>query len=180
MLNLKPSGQVDHKTLTFLKENPSLSQTLIAELGHDISQVSTIIEPILQAPSRCEVSAYYIQAVAAGHNAFLTTNLPDACSTHVSEMATHWLVGRSSTCAIAVLDRSVSRCHAVLKHVPNQGFYIKDLGSSNGTFVNRSRLSPLEQRLLQDGDLLEFCKFRVEFFIAGWSNAMISLQDTQV
>lgn len=180
MLNLKPSGQVDHKTLTFLQANPSLSETLIAELGHDISQVSTIIQPILQAPSRCEISAYYIQAVAAGRNAFLTTNLPDGCSTHVSEMASHWLVGRSSTCVVAVLDRSVSRCHAVLKHVPNQGFFIKDLGSSNGTFVNRCRLAPLSERLLKDGDLLEFSKFRVEFFISGWSESLTTLQDTQV
>lgn len=180
MLDTKASGQVDHKTLTFLKEHPSLSQTLIAKLGHDIRQVSTIIEPIFRAPSRCEVSEYYIQAVATGHNAFLTTNLPDGYTTYVSEMATHWLVGRSSNCAIAVLDRSISRCHAVIKHVVNDGFYIKDLGSSNGTFVNRSRLTPLSERLLKDGDLLEFCKFRVEFFIAGWSNAPDLVQDTQV
>lgn len=180
MLNLKQSGQVDHKTLTFLKQNPSLSETLIAELGHDISQVSTIIEPILQAPSRCEISSFYIQALATGRTGFLTTNLPDGQSTYVSEKSSHWLVGRSSNCAIAVLDRSVSRCHAVIKHIPNQGFYIKDLGSSNGTSVNCSKLAPLAERLLQDGDLLEFCKFRVEFFISGWSNSVISFQDTQV
>ncbi|MDX2228911.1 MAG: FHA domain-containing protein [Leptolyngbyaceae cyanobacterium bins.349] len=178
MLNLQLSNQVDAKALTFLKQNPSLSETLIAELGHDISQVSTIIEPILQAPNRCEISAYYIQAVSTGRTAFLTTNLPDAQSTHVSEVATNWLVGRSSNCTIAVLHRSVSRCHAVLKYLPNVGFSIKDLGSSNGTFVNRTRLAPLEQRILQDGDLLEFCKFRVEFFISGWSKASLSPQDT--
>jgi len=179
MLNLMASSQVDPKALTFLKENPSLSATLISELGHDISQVSTIIEPILQAPSRCEMSEFYIQAIATGHTAFITTNLPDGRSTCVSRMTSQWLVGRSSNCAISVLSRTVSRCHAVIKHVPNQGFYIKDLGSSNGTFVNHSRLAPLEQRLLHDGDLLEFSKFRVEFFIAGWSNALSILQDTQ-
>jgi len=180
MLNLKHAGPVDLKTLTFLKQNPSLSETLIAELGHDIRQVSTIIEPIFRAPSRCEVSAHYIQAVATGRAGFLTTNLPDSRMTYVTEMASHWLVGRSSNCAIAVLDRSVSRCHSVIKHIPNQGFYIKDLGSCNGTSVNRSKLAPLEERLLHDGDLLEFSKFRVEFFIAGSSEFPISLQDTQV
>ena len=178
MLNLKSSAPINQEALTFLKQNPALSETLIAELGQDISQVSTLVEPILQAPSRCEISSYYIQAVATGRNAFLTTNLPDNGSTQVSEMGTHWLVGRSSTCAIAVLDRSVSRCHAVLKHVPNQGFFIKDLGSSNGTFVNRSRLLPLEQRLLRDGDLLEFCKFPVEFFLSGWNDAALQWQET--
>ncbi|MBF2026766.1 MAG: FHA domain-containing protein [Oscillatoriales cyanobacterium C42_A2020_001] len=180
MLNLKPSGLVDQQTITFLKENPALSQTLIAELGDNISQVSTIIEPILEAPKRCEVSLYYIQAVATGRTAFLTTNLPDFHQTNVSEVATSWLVGRSHNCAIAVLDRSVSRCHAVIGHYPGEGFYIKDLGSSNGTFVNHSRLKPLEQRFLNDGDLLQFSKFRVEFFISGWNVKTASLQDTQV
>lgn len=180
MLNLKHGGPVDPKTLTFLKQNPSLSETLIAELGHDIRQVSTIIEPILQAPHRCEMGVYYIQAIATGRAGFLTTNLPDGNSTQVTEMASHWLVGRSSNCAIAVLDRSVSRCHSVIKHVPNKGFYIKDLGSCNGTSVNRSKLGSLEEKLLHDGDLLEFSRFRVEFFISGWSDAQISFQDTQV
>jgi hypothetical protein len=178
MLNLKSSGKVDPKALTFLEQNPSLSETLIAELGHDISQVSTIIEPILHAPTRCEISGYYIQAVSTGRTAFLTTNLPDARSTHVSEVATNWLVGRSSNCTVAVLDRRVSRCHSVLRYTPNLGFSIKDLGSSNGTYVNRTRLAPLEQRILQDGDLLEFSKFRVEFFISGWSASNALLQDT--
>ncbi|EKQ67098.1 FHA domain-containing protein [Leptolyngbyaceae cyanobacterium JSC-12] len=179
MLNLKPSGLIDQRTITFLKENPALSETLIAELGDNISQVSTIIEPILEAPKRCEASLYYIQAVATGRSAFLTTNLPDFHETHVSEVAANWLVGRSNNCAIAVLDRSVSRCHALIGHNPGKGFYIKDLGSSNGTFVNRSRLKPLDQHFLSDGDLLEFSKFRVEFFISGWNVKTISLQDTQ-
>ena len=179
MLNLKSSDQTDHKALTFLKQNPSLSETLITELGHNIHQVSTLIEPILQAPNRCEISAYYIQAIATGHAAFLTTNLPDGHLTSVSELNSHWLVGRSSNCAITVLDRSVSRCHAVIKHVPNEGFYLKDLGSSNGTAVNRSKLMPLAQRLLQDGDLLEFSKFRVEFFISGYSDCLNMQPETK-
>jgi pSer/pThr/pTyr-binding forkhead associated (FHA) protein len=73
----------------------------------------------------------------------------------------------------------VSRCHAVIGHHPNDGFYIMDLGSSNGTFVNRSRLIPLQQRPLNDGDLIDFSKSRVEFFISGWHASSLSIQDTQ-
>lgn len=178
MLNLKPSGRFDQRTLTFLEENPSISETLIAELGSNISEVATIIGPILEAPNRCEISRYYIQAVAAGRTAFLTTNLPHVQSTCVSGTTTNWVVGRSHNCAIAILDKSVSRCHAVVGHHPGSGFHIRDLGSSNGTFVNRSRLAPLEQRFLSDGDLLEFSKFRVEFFISGWSAATPVAYDT--
>lgn len=179
MLNLKPSGRFDQRTLTFLEENPSISETLIAELGPNISEVATIIEPILEAPNRCEVSRFYIQAIAAGRTAFLTTNLPHVSSTCVPGSTTNWVVGRSHNCAIAILDKSVSRCHAVIGHHPGVGFHVRDLGSSNGTFVNRSRLSPLEQRFLSDGDLLEFSKFRVEFFISGWFAATDVAYDTQ-
>jgi pSer/pThr/pTyr-binding forkhead associated (FHA) protein len=66
----------------------------------------------------------------------------------------------------------------VIGHQIGQGFYVMDLGSSNGTFVNRSRLTPMEQRLLSDGDLLEFSKFRVEFFISGWSATPAVTYDT--
>jgi pSer/pThr/pTyr-binding forkhead associated (FHA) protein len=179
MLNLKPSGRFDQRTLTFLEENPSISETLIAELGPNISEVATIIEPILEAPNRCEASRYYIQAVAAGRTAFLTTNLPHVPFTCIPGSTTNWVVGRSHNCAIAILDKSVSRCHAVIGHDPGAGFHIRDLGSSNGTFVNCSRLTPLEQRLLSDGDLLEFSKFRIEFFISGWSAATAVSYDTQ-
>jgi pSer/pThr/pTyr-binding forkhead associated (FHA) protein len=97
----------------------------------------------------------------------------------VSEVAASWLVGRSHKCAVALLDKSVSRCHAVIGYRLGKGFYIMDLGSSNGTSVNRSKLLPLEQYFLKDGDLLEFNKFRVEFFISGWTDSTVSIQDTQ-
>lgn len=179
MLNLKPSGQFEKQTQTFLEQNPAISESLIAELDGNISQVSTLIGPIMEAPKRCELSHYYIQAIVTGEKAFLTTNLPDISSTHVTEVATSWLIGRSSNCAISILDRSVSRCHAVIGRCPNRGFYLMDLGSSNGTFVNRSRLGSLEQRPLYDGDLLEFHKFRVEFFISGQRKASAS-EDTSI
>lgn len=179
MFNLKPSSQFDKKAQIFLEQNPAISQSLMAELDGNIHQVSTIISPILEAPKRCEVGHYYIQAISTGGKAFLTTNLPNVTSTHVTEVATSWLVGRSSNCAIAILDRSVSRCHAVVGYCPNKGFYIMDLGSCNGTSVNRTKLTSLEQHPLQDGDLLEFHKFRVEFFISGWGEASSS-EDTSV
>jgi hypothetical protein len=178
MLNLKPSGLLDPRTLGFLQENPSLSQNLIAELGDNLNQVVTIIEPILDVQKRCEISAHYVQAVATGRTAFLTTNLPAVGATHVTEVATSWLIGRSHNCAIAIPKQTVSRCHAVIRHDPNEGFCIMDLGSSNGTFVNRSRLTPLNPYTLQDGDLLEFSKFRVEFFVSGWTSSPISVPDT--
>jgi pSer/pThr/pTyr-binding forkhead associated (FHA) protein len=178
MLNLKSSDQVDQRTHLFLEHNPSISESLIEEFGQSISQVATFIEPILNAPSRCEISSNYIQAVTTGRTAFLTTNLTTTGATQVTEIASSWLIGRSSNCAIAILEKSVSRCHAVIGHHPREGFYVMDLGSSNGTFVNSSKLVPLKQRFLKDGDLIEFNKIRTEFFISGKADINVSIQET--
>lgn len=179
MVNLKPAAQFDQRTLTFLEKNPAISQTLVNEFGENIHQVATLIGPILDAPNRCEISGHYIQAVATGRNAFLTTNVPDRDCTYVIGGTNSWLIGRSSNCAIAILDRGVSRCHAVIKYCPRKGFSVMDLGSSNGTFINQNRLTPLTPYYLHDGDLLEFGKFCIEFFISGWSSSRSSIQDTQ-
>ena len=58
------------------------------------------------------------------------------------------LLGRSSE-ALPLLDQTMSRRHAEL--TPDDGrWYINDLKSNNGTFVNGRRV--LEQRMLQPGD----------------------------
>ena len=178
MLNLKSSGQVDPRTHLFLEQNPAISESLIEELGQNLSQVATFIEPILNAPSRCEISSNYIQAVTTGRTAFLTTNLTNNQSTQVTGLASSWLIGRSSNCAIAILEKSISRCHAVIGHHLHEGFCIMDLGSSNGTYVNRSKLIPLQQRFLRDGDLIEFNKIRTEFFISGCIAPQSAASDT--
>jgi FHA domain len=179
MLNLKSSDQVDSRALTFLHQHPCLSQSLIADLGADFSQFATLIEPILDAPKRCEISDYYIQALTTGRTAFLATNLPDRNSTCVTKTSTSWLIGRSDNCAIAILDKRISRCHAAIGHFCDRGFYIMDLGSSNGTFVNRFRLPPLEQRFLKDGDLIEFSRIRIEFYVSGQKDDNNDIPDTQ-
>ncbi|HEY9895506.1 MAG TPA: FHA domain-containing protein [Candidatus Sericytochromatia bacterium] len=180
MLNLKPSSDSDRRTLNFLEKNPSLSQCLLDDCGPNLSQVSTIIEPVLNASSRCEVSSFYIQAVSTGRTAFLTTNLPDDRATQVTSVGASWLIGRNSTCAISIKSSSISRCHAVIGHCPDRGFYIMDVGSSNGTFVNGRRLAALEQRLLNDGDLVELSYTRFEFFISGFGVHKPVYQETQV
>lgn len=180
MLNLKLSALSDQRAVSFLEQNPLISQSLLAEANHDLQRVATIIEPILDAPRRCEISACYIQAIATGRTAFLTTNLTDLETPQASKAATSWLLGRDSNCAITIQNPSVSRCHAVIGYCCDRGFYIMDVGSSNGTFVNRRRLAPLEQRVLKDGDLIELSNTRIEFFVSGCGDSSAKLQDTYV
>ena len=69
-------------------------------------------------------------------------------------------IGRSPDCGIFLDDVTVSRKHAVLVERDN-GFFIEDQGSLNGTFVNRKRV---ESALLDDGDELQVGKYRLTFF----------------
>ena len=51
--------------------------------------------------------------------------------------------GRLATLEIVLEDSSVSRRHAEIRST-DQGWRLRDLGSTNGTFLNGTRLSPGE------------------------------------
>jgi len=60
------------------------------------------------------------------------------------------ILGRRDTCDIILSDSSVSRRHAQLEQKGGR-FWLTDLGSSNGTFVNGL---PVEKAELTDGDVI--------------------------
>ncbi len=60
------------------------------------------------------------------------------------------IVGRLEECDVPILDGSVSRQHSRLVYA-RERVTVSDLGSSNGTFVNNTRIDMAE---LADGDLL--------------------------
>ncbi|MDF1562110.1 MAG: adenylate/guanylate cyclase domain-containing protein [Deltaproteobacteria bacterium] len=57
-------------------------------------------------------------------------------------------LGRHYENGVVVADREVSKRHAVVERTP-EGHFLRDLGSSNGTFVNGRRIESLK---LKDGD----------------------------
>lgn len=64
-----------------------------------------------------------------------------------------WVIGRQLGSDVHLVDPSVSRRHAELEARPD-GFLARDLGSSNGTFVNDQRLQPYASKLIRPGDRL--------------------------
>ena len=69
------------------------------------------------------------------------------------------LIGRSPECEVFLDDVTVSRRHSVVAH-GDSGFTIEDLGSLNGTFLNRSRI---ERGVLENGDEVQIGKYRLIF-----------------
>jgi pSer/pThr/pTyr-binding forkhead associated (FHA) protein len=68
-------------------------------------------------------------------------------------------IGRSPDCEIFLDDVTVSRKHAVIERTANE-LRIEDLGSLNGTFLNRKRI---DNGPLSDGDELQIGKYRLSF-----------------
>jgi pSer/pThr/pTyr-binding forkhead associated (FHA) protein len=59
------------------------------------------------------------------------------------------LVGRSSKCKFVIKHPSISRSHCQIDYVDGK-FYVTDLKSLNGTFINGNRLIPLKRAPLPD------------------------------
>lgn len=75
---------------------------------------------------------------------------------------TCWTIGRSADSSIVLADRWMSRTHAMIQRMGQGEFYLIDLGSRNGTFLNGRRVStPV---LLRNGDRITFGQTELEFF----------------
>lgn len=72
-------------------------------------------------------------------------------------------IGRVPTNTIALPDASVSSTHARISRTA-EGFFIEDLQSRNGTFVNGEKVET--RRLLADGDLIRLGKVIMTFNVA--------------
>jgi pSer/pThr/pTyr-binding forkhead associated (FHA) protein len=68
-------------------------------------------------------------------------------------------IGRSPEASVFLDDVTVSRNHALLVR-RRDGLYIDDLGSLNGTYVNRRRI---ESHKLQNGDELQVGKYKLTY-----------------
>jgi len=68
-------------------------------------------------------------------------------------------IGRSEESQIVLLDPGVSRAHAVIEIGRGQAV-VRDLGSTNGTFVNGRRI---DRERLRDGDELRLGNTRMRF-----------------
>lgn len=74
------------------------------------------------------------------------------------------VIGRGSDCDIVLPERPVSRHHAVIER-DGGNFYLRDLGSKNGTYVNGHEVRD-RPYLLRDGDEIQIA-LRVKLGFVG-------------
>ena len=70
------------------------------------------------------------------------------------------VVGRMPDCDFVLQDESISRHHACIFR-REQSFYVKDLDSRNGTYLNGERIR--EPACLSDGDQIQLYEVTLTF-----------------
>src|SRR5437867_2024721 len=68
------------------------------------------------------------------------------------------LIGRKGDADVVLNNQHVSRHHAKLVKTP-EGYFLQDLGSTHGTFVNETRI---EHHILKNGDKISLGKDRID------------------
>lgn len=73
-----------------------------------------------------------------------------------------WIAGREEACQILINDRKASRRQFELSSTP-QGYFIRDLGSSNGTQLNGLQLAHDELKAIRSGDVIQVGAAMIHF-----------------
>jgi hypothetical protein len=111
-----------------------------------------------QKPGRFEVLATLRQGAEGAAPGAATLVLPSGQKVPLGDAPV--TVGRLSDCTVPLNDSNVSRRHAEIR--PNrQNFVVVDLGSTNGTMVNGTRI--YGETALSDGDIISFGSTYVRF-----------------
>jgi FHA domain len=120
-------------------------------------------------------SPRYVQGVIRGHQAYMITNLVGDASQTLLQPQMLWTLGRNREAALAIKDRMMSRRHAVIVYDrQDECFYLADLASLNGSYVNGVRLK--QRHKLQDGDFLRVGNTEFFFFSSGGYESLDALQ----
>lgn len=116
----------------------------------------------LHHPNGNQAMSRYILAIAQANQAQLVTNLLDGCSQALHQAEQVWVIGRAPDATICLDDPRLSRYHAAIQYQHGQGFWLRDLDSTNGSFVNGEASRSLHR--LQEGDRLRLGSTTIQFF----------------
>jgi pSer/pThr/pTyr-binding forkhead associated (FHA) protein len=127
----------------------------------------SLLKQILKLENSCESSLnvarlHYIQTVVNGETVYLTTNLRDGKSQSLRQSQNTWTIGRDRNSGIYLNSKYVSRRHAAIRYI-EQGFYLVDFNSTNGTYINGEQI--YHPTKLEEGDIIRVGNITFSFFI---------------
>ncbi|WP_171974626.1 AAA-like domain-containing protein [Leptolyngbya sp. 'hensonii'] len=162
----KNLGDQDHQFLSAsqakaLENEQQTNQVLIKIVNSQPEDEILSQDETLSYVEATESVDWYIRGVIQEQQAYLETNLPKGEFRTLVKPDLNWVIGRHHKADIPIHDPQVSRSHAAIQYVPSQGFYLIDLGSTNGLFVNT--LQVLQRQPLRGGDLIFLGAFSLTF-----------------
>jgi pSer/pThr/pTyr-binding forkhead associated (FHA) protein len=75
-----------------------------------------------------------------------------------------WVIGRGRGADAVLAEPTISRAHVAIGYQSEEGFFVQDLGSTNGTLLNGVRT---QRAALSDGDELQMGKLQLRVGIPG-------------
>lgn len=146
-----------------LERRLGLYQVFLKLYEHHSSLLDEILElEDLYQPSLTKVKPLYIQGVVDNSVVYVVTNLCESTQS-LRQPQQIWTIGRDRGCGIQIADRYLSRHHAAIQYVEQQGFYLIDFNSTNGSYVNSELV--YQPVLLKDGDRISLGNMTFYFFI---------------
>ncbi|MCW6038403.1 FHA domain-containing protein [Spirulina subsalsa FACHB-351] len=108
-------------------------------------------------------SENHVIAVIEPSQTYLITNLGCGVMQKFLQSEGIWTIGRGQDLVLSIPDEHLSRHHAAIQYLPTEGFYLYDLNSTNGTFVNHEWVQ--DRVLLREGDHVRLGSLVFSFFV---------------
>lgn len=156
-----------------LEHRLSLYQVFLRLYEHNQEVLDEILD--LENTDRHRVQGVwqYVQAGVRGDQAYLVTNLLEGQTQTLFQPQHTWVIGRDRKVGLSIQDKRLSRRHALIQYLPGQGFYLKDLSSTNGTYLNGE---PVRRPvLLKDGDRVRLGSLFFIFFVDSNSRTLADI-----
>jgi pSer/pThr/pTyr-binding forkhead associated (FHA) protein len=114
-----------------------------------------------------------VDALPSGSAMLVVLRGPNAGSRYLldSELVT---AGRHPDSDVFLDDVTVSRRHAEFRRT-GEGYQVRDVGSLNGTYVNRDRV---DEVVLTNGDEVQVGKYRLVFYVSAADSGQDSVAPT--
>ncbi|MBD2122959.1 FHA domain-containing protein [Trichocoleus sp. FACHB-262] len=164
-------GMMSHFTEAELEQRLGLYRVFLKLYEHHRDLLNEILELENSGKSHpYQVTLQYVQGVVSDDQVHLVTNLIQGNTQALLQPQQLWIIGRDRHAAIPIRDERLSRRHAVIQYVTGQGFYLIDLDSTNGSFINGERI--WHCALLKEGDRVRLGSLTFTFFICHSSQTL--------